>query len=267
MRKGFLAAVGATLIAGGTYANPVQQPTQAAYAAPSTPPENLAPAPAADASVVTNVPEAADSVAAAPVPPAATIPAPVRPEIASEPAQAPVIDDCHECAPRFWVDGEYLLWWVKNGPQPLPLVTTNSTTPADFSVPGTAIVYGPSHFDYGVFSGGRVTAGYWLDADQRFGIEGRGFLLEQKSTTGFNISGAGNPIFAVPFFDLSPPPSESSFLTSSSTRTGSFAITSSSRLWGAEVNGLYGRRAAKTSASDCWPGSATRTWMRVRACS
>lgn len=144
---------------------------------------------------------------------------------------------------RIWASGEYLMWWVKNGPQPLPLVTTRAAAPADFSVAGTTVLYGPSEFSYGMHSGGRVTFGGWLDSDQTFGIEGRGFWLERKGVTGYETqsNAAGNPLFAVPIFDQSIP-GESSFLTSSGAggaRRGLFNIDSSSQLWGYELNGLW----------------------------
>jgi hypothetical protein len=90
-----------------------------------------------------------------------------------------------------------------------------------------------------MFSGYRLTAGGWLGEDECFGIEGRGFFLAQKTTTSFS-SGNLPPstLFAVPFFDLATG-TESSFLTNSATRTGSFSVASSSRLWGAEANGLH----------------------------
>jgi hypothetical protein len=101
------------------------------------------------------------------------------------------------------------------------------------------VLYGPSTFDYGTFSGYRLTIGGWLDADQRIGVEGRGFLLEQKTSNGFSIGDVpSKTLFAVPFFDLATG-TESSFLTNSAIRQGTFAVNSSNRLWGAEANGLY----------------------------
>jgi hypothetical protein len=156
--------------------------------------------------------------------------------------------------PKCWVSAEYLLWWIKNSPQPLPLVTTGTLTalptgvvppgqvPFNVGLPGTVNLYGPSKFDYGTFSGGRVNAGTWLDCDQNFGIEGRGFLLERKAADGALIRGEGSGVpFAVPFFNLFTG-TEDSFNTASplTGRAGTFAIGSSSRLWGAEINGLVG---------------------------
>src|SRR5260370_27094553 len=145
----------------------------------------------------------------------------------------------HCAGPRFWITNDYLLWWVKPGPQPLPLVTTGPTAPVDFSTPGNTVLYGPATFNYGLFSGYRLTLGGWLDADQRFRVQGRALLLDQTTTTGFSIGNVPSPtLFAVPFFDLATG-TESSFLTNSAIRTGSVAVNSSNRLWGAEANGLY----------------------------
>lgn len=62
------------------------------------------------------------------------------------------------CDQHFWVSGEYLMWWVKNGPMPV------------------------DDASYGAFSGLRLNSGAWLGSAQRFGLEGSGFLLERRST-------------------------------------------------------------------------------------
>jgi hypothetical protein len=156
-------------------------------------------------------------------------------------------DCCCEPAPpggQLWVSGEYLLWWVKNGPLPVPLVTTGpfppppGVSPGVLGQPGTALVYGLTDLDYHTFSGVRVTAGSWLDADQTFGIEGRGFLLERKTNQfGAASDAAGNPVLAQPnIFNGMP---ERFTVSQADERSGSVAVPSSSRLWGAEANALW----------------------------
>src|SRR5262245_31571922 len=68
--------------------------------------------------------------------------------------------------PRIWVRGEYLLWWL-SAPKLPPLVTTSppGTPQIDAGVlgsPGTAVLFGDSHVNGDVRSGGRVTLGGWL---------------------------------------------------------------------------------------------------------
>src|SRR5262249_5369502 len=70
------------------------------------------------------------------------------------------------CAPHFWINGEFLLWWVKNAPNPL----------------------GGSD-SFGVFPGLRLGAGGWLGPAQKWGIEGDGFFLSRNSTSLGSVSG------------------------------------------------------------------------------
>jgi hypothetical protein len=57
------------------------------------------------------------------------------------------------------MSGEYLLWAIKDARLP---------------------VLGDT-FDYGALSGGRLSAGGWLNSDRTVGVEGSAFLLEQGS--------------------------------------------------------------------------------------
>src|SRR5437763_13005601 len=63
---------------------------------------------------------------------------PSAPPPGPTPCAAPVDDDC--CVPRTWVSAEYLLWWLKDGPVPSPLLTTGDPTdpvaPAALGQPG-----------------------------------------------------------------------------------------------------------------------------------
>src|SRR3954465_10684463 len=49
--------------------------------------------------------------------------------------EAPCAADCCDNSTCVWLSADYLLWWVKNGPQPLPLLTTAATAPADLWLP------------------------------------------------------------------------------------------------------------------------------------
>jgi hypothetical protein len=141
------------------------------------------------------------------------------------------------------VSGEYLLWWVKSGPLPVPLVTTGpfppppGVRPGVLGQPGTALVYGLTDIDYHTFSGVRVTAGYWFDSDQTIGFEGRGFLLERR-TNSFRAASdaAGNPVLALPNTFAGMP--ERFTVSEADRRSGSVDVPSTSRLWGAEANAL-----------------------------
>jgi hypothetical protein len=156
---------------------------------------------------------------------------------------------CPPTNPRCWASAEYLFWSVQNAPVAVPLVTTNlnAGTIGSLSEPGTVILYGAgSGQDTGFrwFSGVRVNLGGWLDDDQIIGIEGDGFLLE-KRTTYFNAFTPGSPTLAVPFNATEPfvstggiaNPAGFTSLNNGGTPSA-INVGLSSRLWGAEANGL-----------------------------
>jgi Putative beta barrel porin-7 (BBP7) len=160
---------------------------------------------------------------------------------------------CTEYGPRIWGSSDYLLWWVKSAPLPVPVVTTGDPAQGFLAGaigrPGTQVLLGNHDVGFGAFSGGRVTLGGWFDRDQLFGIEGSGFLLQQKTATFLaNSSPNGLPVLAVPFSNQFPtfgfvgvgPVGENVFQAASSAipSTGSILVTNSIRLWGAEANGV-----------------------------
>jgi hypothetical protein len=163
----------------------------------------------------------------------------------------PVIDGDEDCHPhkncgngRVWVDAEYLLWWIKNGPVPVTLVTTG--TPASqgvLGVPGTVPLFQDSNLAYSYNSGGRVSAGFWFNACQSVGLEGNGFLLERTRDSFPIASGAnGLPLLASPFVNSVTQTEAVSFISLPGQNAGKFLATSTDRVWGAEgdlVVGLY----------------------------
>jgi hypothetical protein len=150
--------------------------------------------------------------------------------------------------PRFWASAEYLLWWITNGPNPVPLATTGNAI-VDREALGrlgsstTQVVLGTTDLKYGTFSGGRLTAGLWLDNAQRLGLEGGGFLLEQRSDGNtLSLGPTSTRSLAVPFANLAG--QERAFVLSNiggpgfNPGVGVASLFSSSQCWGAEINGL-----------------------------
>jgi len=153
-----------------------------------------------------------------------------------------------------WFDAEYLLWWTKNGPLPVPLVTTGSA-PVGFGEdvpmiisgpgveggvlgdPGTSILFGGDGLDYGAFSGGRFAGGFWCDAQCCWSVGAGGFFLEDRSKRYFANSAAnGAPVLARPFFDPATGLQSSLLVSSPGAFEGSIAVESSSQLLGVELN-------------------------------
>jgi hypothetical protein len=101
-------------------------------------------------------------------------------------------------------------------------------------------LFGGNGFNFGAFSGMRLTLGGWLDRERMWGVEGSAFFLQQRSVRFSTASDAnGNPPIYVPRFatDLG---QEGSFTISDPVAgfTGNLSISSTTRLWGTEANGV-----------------------------
>ena len=79
------------------------------------------------------------------VPPIETAPAPVAQAssgapITAEPRVESFVSPPASDGPAWWVEADYLLWWIKRGPLPTPLVTTGNPKdpqPGALGQPGT----------------------------------------------------------------------------------------------------------------------------------
>jgi hypothetical protein len=137
-------------------------------------------------------------------------------------------------ASLFWVGMDYLAWSVRGDRLP-PLVTTSPAGTPQAGVlgsPGTTVLFGNSSVNGGWRSGGRLSAGYWFDPQQRSGIEASFFGLEQASS-GFAASSAGNQILARPFLDATTNLQNSELVALSGLSSGSVIADETSRLYGA----------------------------------
>jgi hypothetical protein len=146
---------------------------------------------------------------------------------------------------RFWANGEYLYWWIKDAPVPVPLLT--SSAPDDAGIlgrPSTRVVLGGDRLDTDERSGGRFSAGFWLDQERRAGLEGTYLFLGSRAVNHFaSVPGDRQDlVIAVPFQETGPAaPGESSALVSfPSAFSGAADLRIATRLWGAEANGLLG---------------------------
>ena len=152
---------------------------------------------------------------------------------------------------RIWGSASYMLWWLRDAPVGIPVATTGSAAdprPGALGQPGTSVV-SPNHLDAGSFSGTNFTIGAWLSDDDTLGVEVGGFLLESRSASFSVSSQAGGTVFYAPYTDqfagAKPTPAAFTFGFPGST-AGSISMTSNTRLWGTEANGLY--TVAKTDA-------------------
>ena len=161
--------------------------------------------------------------------------------------------------PRFWLRSDYLLWFIKKAPVPVPLVTTGPFDPnlivqpvpavGAIGNPTTKVLYGGQAADLGTFSGMRFEGGFAVDEQGIFALEGGGFLLERRSSSFMTSSdAAGNPRLTLPFNDITGP-GESAVAISRADNdpavnngfyfgglAGKISVNSNSRLWGWEAN-------------------------------
>jgi hypothetical protein len=140
----------------------------------------------------------------------------------------------------FWANAEYLLWWVRNGPLPTPLVTTGSATSLGrLHTDNTVILEGGSDLDFHAFSGARFGVGFWFDRGCNLGIEGSGFFLETR-TDDFSVrsSAAGNPVLARPVINSTTGTEDVELVARAGQFAGGIAVNTSSTLYGWELNGV-----------------------------
>jgi hypothetical protein len=149
--------------------------------------------------------------------------------------------------PRFWVGADYLLWWVKSTPQPVPLVMTGPFDPSNPSKstlgnPGTSVLYGGSNSGFDPLSGARLQLGYWLDQDRVFGLQASGFWFAQAQKT-FSVqsNGSGSPFLGVPFFDTQLNQQGVAVVShvvggGNAGLVGGISVPTTLQLWGAEGN-------------------------------
>ena len=105
---------------------------------------------------------------------------------------------------HLWFDAELLAWSTKSQ-QALPLVTTSpeGTAIDDAGVLGlgtTSILAGNETLFDSLQPGGRLTGGWWFDADQCSGIELHYFAIDGEAID-FRRSSATTPILARPYTD------------------------------------------------------------------
>jgi hypothetical protein len=146
------------------------------------------------------------------------------------PGHAPAVTygDPSPIQPCWWVRGEYLLWWVKDAPVPLPLVSTGPLNNG-----GGAVLYGNTTIAYDPLSGGQLTAGLWFDTHSVFGLEVGGFVLGNGPTRqAFTSNGTGSPPLGIPFFNVDRAMEDFADFATPGQTVGRLDISSSITLWG-----------------------------------
>lgn len=142
------------------------------------------------------------------------------------------------CSPfGFYARAEYLAWWVRGSNTP-PLVTTSptGTLPGAAGVlPNATVLFGNERINEQGRSGGRFTFGYWFNECQPIAIEDT-FLFLGNAGDSYTNSSDGTPIIARPFFNTEQNRQDSVLVAYPGIVTGSIDVSSTSRVWGNEVN-------------------------------
>jgi hypothetical protein len=157
---------------------------------------------------------------------------------------------CWPRLPRLYVSADYLLWWLSGYHVP-PLVTTGPATAAiagALGQAGTVVLFGDSHLGDEERSGGRFTAGYWIDPCQTIGIEGSFFFLGERSSD-FDSGLVTDSVLARPFrvantgvitlpngATVPVPILAAEQVAAPGQGRGQIMIAAPTRLWGAEAN-------------------------------
>lgn len=163
--------------------------------------------------------------------------------------------DCNDTyTPQYWGTSEYLMGWIKDGPNSVPLVTRGSLSdelPSALGQPNTQILAGGDEVNYGLLQGGRVTFGKWIDPCQRYGLEASGFLMGQTGpSSSFFSAATDSSSVSVPI--RLPNGTETSIFAlvngpGTSHPDERISVRHSSQLWGAQGNLIF-----NTIESSAW---------------
>lgn len=144
---------------------------------------------------------------------------------------------------RYFVSGEYLLWWLPGFPTPA-LATTNANTALNgyLGEPGTTALIGPGALLSSTRSGVRVRAGAWFDDCGTCGIDAGFFVLPTRSTT-VATNPDLDPITTRPIFAPNVNPTTGvavgefgEAVSVPGILRGTVTVHADSTLWGADVN-------------------------------
>ena len=164
---------------------------------------------------------------------------------------------------QWYASADYLLWWFKDSPLPVPLLTTtsnpNSTPVAAFNDPNTSVLLGNENLGGGLHQGARFTAGV-LDRRPPPDRPGRQLLLPGQQTTVRSAASdgqPGSPVLAVPFFDEDAGAENTFVMASPGSFAGAAVLSLTSRLQGAEMQAPFRRSTPTTCTSRFWSAAAS----------
>jgi len=207
---------------------------------------------ALEVAVATAAPPSRDPPPAPPSLPATVVETlPAEPEFYDDAAH---FDTPEFCPPVYYIEGEYLLWWVQGEDTP-PLVTTSTPgTPrlqaGVLGQPNTSILFGGEELNSDGRSGARLVLGRQITSCAK--LEGEWFQLGEE-TSEFQQTSTGNPILARPFLNVTTGLQDAFLVAYPAVREGTISASATSRFMGAgitmieEWNGCCDTAGAKLS--------------------
>jgi len=170
------------------------------------------------------------------------------------PSMSQEFDTSMGCQSQYWATSEYLMGWIKDGPNSVPLITRGSLSddlPSALGQPGTQIMAGGDQVDYGLLQGGRITFGKWVDPCQRYGVEASGFLMGKTGpSSSFSSTPTDSTSLSVPI--RLPNGTETSIFAlvnnpGVNLPDETLSVRHSSQIWGAQGNLVF-----NTLESSAW---------------
>lgn len=134
---------------------------------------------------------------------------------------------------RVYGSVEYLLWWMKDSPAAPPLVSTGR-----IGDPGVSVLLGGDDIDTDEHHGGRFTLGVWLTQARDLGLEASYFVLPETIAK-HEVGSSGEPgsqDLLIPFFDVTLPGENTTFLSQAGLFAGTARETLSSSLDGGDLS-------------------------------
>jgi hypothetical protein len=151
--------------------------------------------------------------------------------------QTPFADGLHSrLASRWWLSGEYLMWFSKAQPARYPFVTTSAPAAGGrIGEPSTLILHANGDLGYDLLSGFRITGGFFRDDCRRTGWYASGFMTE-NGTNDFSVASdaTGQPLLARPFINAATGQQDVLFVSFPTFAGGRVSVQTHSRAWGAE---------------------------------
>jgi hypothetical protein len=144
--------------------------------------------------------------------------------------------------PLIWFSAEYLYWHTSGDRVVSPVAATSNTTDiaALLADPRGQAVADNRVQSYGLASGLRIGGGWLHDrCEVATGFEWSAFMLERKGdSVTLASNGAGSPIILRPFVDSNTGQPSVFLVSFPNAAEGSLSVTSSTLLWGGELNGV-----------------------------